>query len=265
MRLFPATNISALEYLLTIAYNRGMDISIVIPVFEESKKLAADIKSAAAFLESNHFTAEIIVVDDGSTDQSCEAAREAATGLAPQISFKVIRYENNRGKGYAIRTGIEQTTGQYVLFVDSGNCVPYENLLQPLEMLKNGSADIAHGSRKMRTSNIHKPQSLYRRIGSAFFHLLLIYIMKIPSELTDTQCGFKVYRGNIARNLYRECTADGFMFDIEMIMLALKRGYKIKEFPIEWTCDRDSRLCPARSFRRIVSELLVIRRIFADK
>ena len=83
--------------------------------------------------------------------------------------------------------------------------------------------------------------------------------MKIPPELTDTQCGFKIYKGDIARHLYSECITDGFMFDIEIIIRAQKEGYRIKEFPINWSCDRDSRLSPTRSWWRVLSELMTIK------
>ena len=147
------------------------------------------------------------------------------------------------------------------MFADSGLCVPYEDSLRGWELLKAGDCDIAHGSRKMQASHIERPQSIYRRICSKIFHWFVIYDMKIPPELTDTQCGFKIYKGDVARHLYGQCTTDGFMFDIEIIMRAQKEGYRIKEFPVNWTCDRDSRLSPSRSSWHIFSELIKIKKI----
>jgi len=97
------------------------------------------------------------------------------------------------------------------------------------------------------------------------FHWLVIHDMGIPAEFTDTQCGFKMYKGDVARHLYAEAVTDGFTFDIEIIMRAQREGYRIKEFPIDWTCDRDSRLSPTRSSWRVLSELLTIRRIMSNK
>ncbi|MHC4657662.1 MAG: glycosyltransferase [Planctomycetota bacterium] len=248
-------------------YNReniDMDLSIVIPAFEESKKIGADIEAASAFLDGSHLTGEIIVVDDGSHDRTSEAAKNAAADLASRISFQVIRCEQHRGKGYAIRVGIKKTSGEYVMFADSGCCVPYGNVLRGLDMLKNGACDIVHGSRKLRESRIQKPQGWYRRICSKIFHWFVIYVMKIPAELTDTQCGFKIYRGDVARKLYSRCISDGFMFDVEIILRAQKQAYHMKEFPIEWTCDRDSRLSPARSLWRVLGELIAIRKAIHD-
>jgi len=240
-----------------------MDLSIVIPAFEESKKISRDIESAAKFLESSHLAGEIIVVDDGSKDNTSEAAETVK--IPPQVTRRVIRCQKHHGKGYAVRTGIMESKGEYVMFADSGCCVPYEDALQGLELLKNGQCDIAHGSRKMQGCHIGKAQSLYRRICSRIFHWYVIVRMKIPSELTDTQCGFKIYRGDAARNLYGESTTDGFAFDIEIIMLAQKKGCRIKEFPIRWSCDRDSRLSPTRSVWHILSELANIKRVLSGK
>jgi dolichyl-phosphate beta-glucosyltransferase len=146
------------------------------------------------------------------------------------------------------------------MFADSGRCVPYDDTMRGLELLKTDACDIAHGSRKIPGCRIEKPQSLYRRICSKIFHWFVIHDMKIPRELTDTQCGFKIYKGDLARHLYGQCFTDGFMFDIEIIMRAKKEGYRIKEFPINWTCDRDSRLSPTRSSRRVLTQLAAIKR-----
>jgi len=151
------------------------------------------------------------------------------------------------------------------MFADSGCCVPYEDTLRGLELIKSEACDIAHGSRKMRGCHIEKAQSLYRRICSKMFHWFVIHDMKIPAEFTDTQCGFKIYRGDVARHLYGECITDGFTFDIEIIMRAQKEGYRIKEFPIDWTCDPDSRLSPTRSSWQVLCELIAIRRALAKK
>jgi len=242
-----------------------MDLSIVIPAYDESKKIARDIAEAAGFLEAHDFTGQIIVVDDGSTDNTADTAKNVGAVREPSVlptnvQLNVIRYEEHRGKGYAVRTGMKQSKGQYVMFADSGSCVPYEDTLRGLQLLKSDKCDIAHGSRKMRGCHIEKTQSFYRRICSRMFHWFVIHDMKIPAEFTDTQCGFKMYKGDVARHLYGEAITDGFTFDIEIIMRAQKEGYRIKEFPIDWTCDRDSRLSPTRSSWHVLSELLRIRR-----
>lgn len=239
-------------------YNSPMDLSIVIPAYNESKKIERDIMEASGFLASNHLIGEIIIVDDGSQDNTSQIAQKYK--IPSEVKLKVLRYDNHRGKGYAVRKGIEQTTGKYVMFADSGCCVPYKDTLIGLELIKKGECEIAHGSRKMSGCHIEKPQNIYRRICSKIFHLFVIHDMKIPAEFTDTQCGFKIYKGDIAKKLYSQCQTDGFVFDIEIITLAQKEGYRIKEFPIDWTCDPDTRLSPSRSSWQILKDLLQIRK-----
>jgi len=237
-----------------------MRISIVIPVYKEEAKVSGDIKAAARFFSTNGFEGQIVVVDDGSSDGTCEAAEAQREALPTGTVLCVIGNEQHRGKGHAIRTGVSRTTGEYVMFADSGCCVPYENMLRGLDMLKSGGCDIAHGSRKLEQTRIIRDQGLYRHVCSKLFHWFVILFMRVPAELTDTQCGFKVYKGDVARELYGECITDGFAFDVEIILRALREGYRIKEFAIEWSCDRDSRLSPGRSVWRILGELLAIRR-----
>jgi len=231
-----------------------MDITIVIPAFNESLKIAHDIKAARDFALENNFTAEIIIVDDGSTDNTYEAANNCHT--PDQVKLSVIKLPENRGKGYAVRKGIEKSTGKYVMFADSGCCVPYKNTVDAIHFLENDICDIAHGSRKMPGCKIKTPQPWHRQVLSKIFRHCVILLMHIPSEFTDTQCGFKAYKGNVARQLYNQCTVDGFMFDIEVITRALKHNYRIKEFPVTWTCDLDSRLAPHRSFHTLFWELI---------
>ena len=211
-------------------------------------------------MSSHNLTGQIIVVDDCSRDETAKAAEEAGGDLPAQISLKVIRNNKHRGKGYAVRTGIQQSSGRYVMFADSGCCVPYEYILAGLELIKSGTCDIAHASRKLKETRIVNPQHIYRRICSRLFHWFIVHFMGMPAEFTDTQCGFKIYKGDIGRDLYSQCITDGFMFDIEIVLRALKQGCRIKEFPIQWSCDFDTRLSPTRNLYRVLSELLAIRK-----
>jgi dolichyl-phosphate beta-glucosyltransferase len=241
-----------------------MDLSIVIPTFNEAGKIENDITQAAAFLKSEKLKGEIIISDDGSTDETITEAENAGKHLPENIDLRILNNPGHKGKGRAVRTGICDSKGDIVLFADCGCCVPFENAFRGIELFKNNQCDIAHGSRKLKETEIIIPQSLYRRICSRLFHFLVVSFMGIPNSLTDTQCGFKVYRGDIARKLYNKSQIDGFMFDIEIILLALKSCYKIREFPIRWNCDRDSRLTPARNIGNIISELKKIRKDQAE-
>jgi len=243
------------------------ELSIVIPAFEECGKIARDIERAASFLKKNALKGEIIIVDDGSSDDTSGAAERAGlnirkhSGGRPEgVKFRLIRLPQNKGKGCAVRTGITETAGEYVMFADSGCCVPFDNALRGLKMLKDGKCLIAHASRKRRQSNIKIAQPRHRRISAAVFRFFLKIFLPLPSGITDSQCGFKIYRGDIARKLYGESFCDGFMFDVEIILRAQKYGFKIEEFPIEWSCDTDSRLSVTRAPLPVLSELRKIRR-----
>jgi dolichyl-phosphate beta-glucosyltransferase len=236
----------------------GIDLSIVIPAFEEGTKIAGDVEAAATFLTKAGLTGEIIVVDDGSRDDTADKARSAQVPAGAER--RVIRYEPNRGKGYAVRTGVLASRGQFVMFADSGLCVPFDNALSGLRLIKDGTCDIAHGSRKLGESIITRPQRLHRRVLSRAFRWFASGLVGIPRELTDTQCGFKVYRGDVARELYGKCLTDGFMFDIEILLRAQKKGYRIAEFPVLWCSDHDSRLRPLHASFRSLVELLAIKR-----
>jgi len=239
-----------------------LGLTIVIPVFEESGKIAADIASAAAFLAAFPHSGEILIVDDGSRDKTADIAEKCAASTA--VPVRVIRLEHNRGKGCAVRTGILESRGRYVMFADSGCCIPYEETLAGIALIESGTCKIAHGSRKMNGCHIHRPQSWYRRLCSAMFHWLLIHDLKRLANLTDTQCGFKVYDGDIARCLYAASTIDGFMFDVEIILLALKSRYPIGEFPVDWSWDPDSRLKPSHEAIKVLRDLLWLKHRYND-
>ena len=239
-----------------------MTLSIIIPAFNESKKVEKDINAAADFIENNTIQGEIFIVDDGSNDTTAEIAE--STEISPHIPLKVIRYEPHRGKGYAVRTGIILSTGDYVSFVDSGLCIPYEYILTGLKLLESGECDIAHGTRRLNESIIIKKQPWTRRIISNIFRWIFIHLLRVSPELSDTQCGFKIYKGDIGRALYNQCVTEGFLFDIEIILRAQKQGYRIKEFPVRWTPDFDSRLSPAKNIFSVLRELIAIKRLLSQ-
>ena len=235
-------------------------LSIIIPAFNEAHKIQQDILAADRFLSSEDLSGEIIVIDDGSTDQTSAAAEETANNI--QTPCIVERFEKNYGKGQAVRTGMLISQGIYTVFADSGVCVPFEQVKTGMDMIESGLCDIAHGSRKLPGCHISKPQSVYRRACSKLFHWFLIHDIKHLGNLTDTQCGFKLYRGDIARALYAQSTVNGFAFDIEIILMALSRGYTIKEFAVDWTCDPDSRLKPIHAAIRVFVDLVHLKRRF---
>ena len=234
-----------------------MDLSIVIPVYNEEQKIRHDIIAASNFLSGYQMTGEIIVVDDGSTDQTSEVVRN--TAVDEGVSLKIIGYEEHTGKGKAVKTGIMEAGSDLIMFIDSGNCVPYANITRGIDLLKDGECEIAHGSRFLAKSFIKRSRTPYRKLVSFLFRNYIRVHSRIPKNLTDTQCGLKIYRKQIAHELYAECITDGFLFDIEIILRAREKGYRILEFPIDWTSDPDSRLSVRGTFLRLFSELRTIR------
>ncbi|UCE22353.1 MAG: glycosyltransferase [Candidatus Aminicenantes bacterium] len=236
-----------------------MDISIVIPALNESTKIRFDAEAAASFIKDTGLSGEVIIVDDGSTDGTAETARKA--DIPASVKLSVIRLEKNSGKGYAVKTGIEKTGGNVVLFADSGTCIPYANALEQIERIRAGELDIAIASRRLKDTRIIRDRRWKRRMLSWLFRQAAIAITGLPRRITDSQCGFKLYTGKIARELFSQCQTRDFLFEIEILLRALQKDYRVEEFPVEWTCDLDTRLRPGRIAFRVLKELFRVRSI----
>lgn len=233
----------------------AFDLSIVIPAYKESAKIERDIEAAADFLRQNRIASEILIVDDGSPDDTAE---RAAALCERHPNLTVFSYKPNRGKGHAVRYGLLRARGRIVMFADAGLCVPYEIAKVGMAMIEMGMCDIAHGSRRMRGS-IAVAQPLYRRIGSRIFKFFVHTFMGLPLYISDTQCGFKLYRREAALQLYCDAFTDGFMFDTEIIMRALRGKQRLLEFPVLWSNDADTRYDPLKGTLRNLRELLTLR------
>jgi dolichyl-phosphate beta-glucosyltransferase len=230
-----------------------MDISIVIPAYNEASKIARDVEEAASFLSENEFDGEVIVVDDGSTDGTAAEAERASVPSAVRKS--VLRLERNSGKGAAVRQGILASRSKVVIYADSGTCIPYANALPLIKRIEAGDLDIGLASRRHPDTVIRRNRPLRRRILSRFFHRAAVIIAGMPRRITDSQCGFKVYRGEVARELFAGLHTAGFLFELEIILKALRRGLRVEEFPVEWTCDLDTRLRPSSQAGSVLKEL----------
>ena len=239
-----------------------VDLSIVIPVYNVACKIRKDLTAASAYLSSRKMRGEIIVVNDGSTDGTAQEARSFSP--AEGISLEILEHGEHTGKGYAVKSGIMKARGEVILFIDSGNCIPYDHIDRGLELLETGKCHIAQASRYHPESLILRPKRPFRRVSSFFFRRLIRCCFRLPGNLRDTQCGLKVYQNEAAHDLYASCMTDGFMFDVEIIVRAIKKSYVIEEFPVAWSSDPDSRLSPGRSLFNILGELARIRRIGRD-
>jgi dolichyl-phosphate beta-glucosyltransferase len=228
--------------------------SVVVPVFNEVKKIGIDISQMNEYFSGQDYTFEIVIVDDGSTDGT-DKLLESLWPAVPVL--RSLQHSPNRGKGYAARRGVLESKGQFVLLVDAGSCVSYPEVEKGFKLLSQGF-DGAFGSRVMKQSKLIKKQRPFRRAGSWVFGKVARWILGI-NWIRDTQCGFKMFHGEAARQIFRENTIEGFMFDIETILNARKMGFRIIEFPIGWKNDPDSRFRPFFGSIRNIRELLKIK------
>lgn len=236
-----------------------MKVSLVIPAYNEAAKIGRDLKELAKFTRSHtDVDWEVIVVDDGSRDRTVDAANAVIDKLKPgkHSKFLALRYETNRGKGYAIRHGIDRCQGDYVGFMDSGLCVPFRYIDTAIQQLRDG-ADLAIASRRIGKARIVQAQPLYRRLGSKVFGGVARALMGV--KVSDTQCGFKFYTAQAAKQIFSRVHTDGFMFDIEALLVAKHLELKCAEFGVEWANDSDTRYNPVTGTIRNFSELLRIR------
>jgi dolichyl-phosphate beta-glucosyltransferase len=240
-----------------------MELSIIIPAYNEGKKILKDIVAADSFIASNNFSGEIIIVDDGSNDDTVEIANSLKEKVNSLL--KIISLNSNVGKGGAIQEGVKNSKGEIVMYADAGLTVPFENSLVGIDLIKNDKCNIANGSRKLKKSVIVKKQEFDRRVISKVFGFLFKSILKIPKEMTDTQCGFKVYDGSVARELFPKLITTGFLFEVELILLAVKGGHKIIEFPVTWKCDSDSRLSVSKSSKKIIKDFIQLSQNYSNK
>lgn len=203
-------------------------ISVVIPAYNEEERLIPTLKSVVSYLRSRNRKFEVLVVDDGSTDKTAVIAQELAASLQ---EIKVLQYGQNRGKGYAVRYGVQHSIGEYVLFNDADGSSPIEGIELLFDAIKNG-AQIAIGSRAMNDSNTTISTVWYRRAIGRVFNLLA-NILVIPG-IKDTQCGFKMFTKKAANYVFSRQRAERFSFDVELLFIGRKGGLKITEVPINW-------------------------------
>lgn len=203
-------------------------LSVIIPAYNEQERLAPHLNHVLAYLQERFPAFELIVVDDGSSDQTA-AIVTAAFQSEPRA--RLISYQPNRGKGYAIRTGVLASQGEQIVFLDADLSTPMEEIPRALELLQ--TADIVIGSRDLPGADIRVPQPLYRRLASEIFKWVRYMIIGLW-HISDTQCGFKAYRGPAARHLFALAQIDRFLFDVEILYLAERAGLRILEIPVRW-------------------------------
>jgi dolichyl-phosphate beta-glucosyltransferase len=233
--------------------NSNHFISVVIPAFNEELRIAGTIQSVHDYLQKRYARYEIVVVDDGSTD----ATRAVVAASAKERNYiRLIRHAVNSGKGFAVKSGIFAASGNIIIMCDADLSTPIEESEKLLSYYEEGF-DLVIGSRGLKESDIVVRQPWYRgRMGKIFNLLVRLLVI---GDFRDTQCGFKMFRRDAARELFSRCRMNHFCFDVEILFMAKKHGFRIKEVPIRWINSPDSKVKVFKDSLRMLIDLVIIR------
>ena len=231
-----------------------VDLSIVIPAYNEALRITPTLQRLHAFLLNQPLRWEMVVVDDGSKDDTI-AVVEALAATMPGL--RVVRSPQNRGKGSAVRLGMLAARGQIRVMCDADGSMPPEELPKLLAPIIGCRAEIAIGSRYVAGSSSDVKQPLYRRMWSRLCNRMIQRTL-VPG-VNDTQCGFKAFTAEAARDLFCRARIDGWAFDLEILALAKRRGYLIEEVGVYWQDDARSKINPVKDMINVVREALTIR------
>jgi dolichyl-phosphate beta-glucosyltransferase len=228
-------------------------LSIVIPAYNEAQRISTTLHKILAYLEQQTYTAEIIVVDDGSYDATARIVASFSCNIAP---VSLLQNSQNRGKGFSVRQGFLYAHGAYLLFSDADLSTPIEEVEKLFEALSE-PCDIAIASRAMPGSRVERHQPWYRENMGRLFNVLVRALGL--SEMRDTQCGFKCFTREAALEICHRMTRQRFGFDVEMLYLALKLGYRVREVPVVWRNSPQTRVHALRDSVSMACDLLQIR------
>lgn len=232
------------------------EISIVIPAYNESERIVAPLKTVLEFISTSGQNIEVIVVDDGSSDDTAAVAKGAFSAM-PDIQSNVIRYEKNRGKGYAVKTGLLAANADVALFSDADLSTPIDEMSKLVEPILSDECDVAFGSRALDRSLIGTHQPWRREQGGRVMNFIIRTMSGLP--FADTQCGFKAFNLIKFRPLLDVMKIDRFGFDVEFLFVANYHKLRLKEIPVRWNDVEGSKVSVFRDTRRMISELNQIR------
>ncbi len=230
---------------------KRIHLSIVIPVYNEEKRLKS-LKKVFAFLERQEFGSELIVVNDGSTDKTQEKLRL----LQGRYPLLLVTYRSNRGKGYAIRRGMLKARGRHRLFLDVDLSTPLKEFEKMVPFLE--TYEVIIGSRKMKGAKLRKRQPIIRQTLGRVFTQLSRWILNVP--VSDFTCGFKCFSARSTRNIFSRAQINRWGFDSEILFLAKKMGHQIKEVPVEWKNDINTKVRFPHDIVNSLKELLEVRK-----
>ncbi|MGD9243528.1 MAG: glycosyltransferase family 2 protein [Desulfobacterales bacterium] len=229
-------------------------ISIIIPAYNEDKRIGKSLLKIREYLNRQNFAYEIIVVDDGSTDNT----KQKTIGFKAEIKdLRIISYPTNKGKGYALRQGVLASNGELVLLSDADLSTPIEELSHMLSLITNSAYDVVIGSRALKPETIIKKQPWWRQgMGKIFNRIVKLLVLE---DFDDTQCGFKLFSGKAARGLFKDARIDRFAFDVEILALAKKKSYRVSEVPVRWINSPASKVHPVFDSLQMLCDLIRIR------
>ena len=228
-------------------------VSLVIPAYNEEGRIAESLKKIADYFEGKDYAFEVVVADDGSKDRTLEICQAFA---ADHPWLRVVHYDANQGKGYAVRTGVMNARGEHVLFCDADMATPMEELDGFWPYMKDGF-DVVIASRALHESHLVKRQPIHRELAGRMFNLS-VQLLAVRG-VHDTQCGFKLFRREAAHTVFPLCTLNGFSFDIEVLHIAKKLGYRIQEAGVHWHHCGGSKVNVLRDGLRMLRDLVRIR------
>ena len=228
--------------------------SVVVPAYNEEKRLPAYLREIITYFDGRGETYEVIVVDDGSQDGTARVA-ECFRANAPSV--RLIKLAENRGKGCAVRTGMLAARGTLRLFTDADGATPIQEL-ERLERSIADGADIAVGSRTVRDPTRTVQARAFRKITGSIFNIAVRSLG--VTSITDTQCGFKLFRAPVALALFSTLQCDGFSFDVELLFLGQRWKYRIVEVPVHWTDQAGSKVRVVRDGLRMLHDIWTVRR-----
>ncbi|MGA9068831.1 MAG: dolichyl-phosphate beta-glucosyltransferase [Terracidiphilus sp.] len=231
----------------------GPKYSIVIPAYNEAARIPATLTSVIGCIRAHGWQAEVLVVNDGSTDQTAEVVRAFAQ-TAPEV--RLMENPGNRGKGYSVRAGMLAAHGAIALFTDADLSSPIEEAERLFAAIEAG-AEIAIGSRWLESSRQTHRQPLYRQFFGRCFNAVTRAVMRLP--FADTQCGFKAFTRQAAQTVFPLQTIERWGFDPEILLIALKHGLRITEVPVSWAHDQRTRMSYLRDGYRMLQEIAQIR------
>jgi dolichyl-phosphate beta-glucosyltransferase len=227
-------------------------LSVIIPAYNEEQRLGSTLERITVYLQQQSYTSEVIVVDDGSHDATSAVAKTWK-------NVRVLTQPSNQGKGAAVRRGMLEAHGTYRLFSDADLSTPIEEIAKLLLPLERGTADVCIGSRALNRENVKKHQPWLRETMGKGFNVLVQ--MMVLRGITDTQCGFKVLTAECAQTLFSHAHINGFGFDVEMLYLARRHGYRIAEESVLWFNDERTTVHPIIDSFAMLREIVRIRYI----